>query len=147
MAQVTAAGPSISLSAAEAADLRRLVQVAGGWLAELARPLLDRYGQAAGLDRDAAALHWWATTLADRQAAAADGSLRLVVGDVEALAGLLGEAASWLEAAGRRGQVPAGLADRLVRVQGGLRALLAQAYAGPDPAVTTLGHPLQQGGR
>jgi hypothetical protein len=147
VARVTAAGPSVTLSAAEAADLRRLIQVAGGWLAELARPLLDRYGQAAGLDRDAAALHWWATALADRQAGSADGSVRLVAGDVEALAGQLGEAASWLEAAGRRGQAPAGLAHRLVQVQGGLRALLAQAHAGPDPAVTTLGHPPQQGGR
>jgi hypothetical protein len=147
VARVTAPGPSVTLSATEAADLRRLLQVAGGWLAELARPLLDRYGQAAGLDREAAALHRWATALADRQADSADGSLRLVAGDIVALAGLLGDAARWLEAAGRRGQAPAGLADRLVQVQGGLRALLAHAHAGPDPAMTTLGHPPQQGGR
>jgi hypothetical protein len=147
VAQVIAPGPSVTLSVAEAADLRGLVQVAGGWLAELARPLLDRYGQAAGLDRDAAALDRWATTLADRQAATADRSVQLVAGEVQALAGLLGEAAMWLSAAGRRGQAPAGLADRLVQVQGGLRALLAQAHAGPDPAVTTLGHLPDQGGR
>lgn len=147
VAQMTGPGPSVTRSAAEAADLRRLVRVAGGWLAELARPLLDRYGQAADLDRDAAALHRWATTLADRQTAAADGSLRLVAGDVEALAWQLGEAARWLAAAGRRSQAPAGLADRLVQAQDGLRALPAHAHASPDPAVTTLGHPPQQGGR
>jgi hypothetical protein len=136
----------ITLSAGEVDDLRGLLDRAAEVLAaQVVSGLRRRFGDAAGADQDHDGLTRWAAVLTKRQARHADRSVRLDAGEVDGLARLLDGAQTWLAAVARvRGaQAAGGLPERLPKVAAGLAALLAQAHAGPDPAVTTLGRPPQ----
>lgn len=138
----------IILGAAEAADLRGLLERAAEILeAQVVTGLGRRFGDAAGADHDRVALTRWAALVAVRRGVQPDGSVRLDADEVDGLTRVLDGAQMWLAAAARvRGaQAAGGLPERLARVSAGLAALLAQAHAGPDPQVTTLGGPADPG--
>ncbi len=132
----------VALGAAEVEDLRGLcdrtaavldTQVVGG--------LRRWFGDAAGADHHHDGLARWVAVLAAVQARHPDGSVRLDGGEVAGLARLLDGAQVWLAAVARvhGAHAAQGLPERLAQVAAGLAALLAQAHAGPDPQVTTLG--------
>ncbi len=140
----------ITLSAAEADDLRGLLGHAGEVLTvEVVGRLRRRFGDLAPAEPEQTrdALGRWAARLVERQACQPDRSVRLDAGEVDGLGWLLGNAHLWLDALER---LPwpvdaAGLPGRLARVRDGLTALLEQAHAGPDSQVTTLGGPAGPG--
>ena len=135
---------SITLSSPEVEDLRGLVARAAEVLgAQVVDGLQRRFGDAAGMDQTRDGLARWAARLAAWQATSPDRSVRLTASWVDGIAELLGRAQMWLGALERvRGpEAAAGLPARLAQVGDGLRLLLDQAHAGPDPTGTTLGSP------